>query len=384
MTRLTVLVAALIAALLVSTSPRPTTAADRLGQAHAAGSFIPNDTGVTVRQGDWARLQWNFFGSHGVDAPGAWGNLNEAGAPGGLGVTVAVVDTGVAYADHAPFRRSPDLDSATFVPGYDFVDDDPYPFDLSGHGTHVASTIAEQTNNAFGLTGLAYGARIMPVRVLNGAGHGQAATVARGVRFAAEHGAKIINLSFNFDAGVTAQQIPKLIDAIEEARARGSLVVAATGNAGLSRVAYPARAEHVLSVGSTTENGCLSSFSNRGPGIDLVAPGGGRDARLIHDPACRPGRPGRPVYQITTAVRRVDRFIVSGRFVGTSMATAHVSAAAALIVASNVLGPDASPGAIEARLVHTARDLGAPGYDERYGWGLVDAAAATAPSPSVQ
>ena len=341
MRRIATLVGAFTAALLVSSTFAPTTSDESFARADAAAAFIPNDTGITVRQGDWARLQWNFFGRNGVNAPGAWANLNDVGAPGGAGVTVAVVDTGVAYADHAPYRRSPDLDAATFVPGYDFVDDDRYPFDLHGHGTHVASTIAEQTNNAFGLTGLAYGARIMPVRVLDRAGRGNANTVERGIRFATEHGAKIINLSFNFDAGVTRRQIPSLIDAIEDARTRGILIVAATGNEGLSRVAYPARAEHVLAVGSTTESGCLSGFSNRGPGIDLVAPGGGRDARLYDDPACRPGRQGRPVYQITTAPRSVDRFIVSGRFVGTSMATAHVSATAALVVASNVLGPDA-------------------------------------------
>jgi serine protease len=329
--------------------------------------------------GGWARVQWNFTGPNGVNAPGAWANLERDGAPGGSGVIIAVLDTGVAYADRGAFRRSPDLSSATFVPGYDFVSNDPYPFDLHGHGTHVASTIAEQTNNGIGLTGLAYGARIMPVRVLDGAGNGSSTTVAKGVRFAVDHGAKIINLSLNFAQAVTTAEIPDVVEAIAHAHERGTLVVAAIGNDGRSTLANPARVDDVVAVGATTEHGCLSSFSNSGTGIDLVAPGGGRDASLPGDANCSPGRSGRPVYQVTTATRSVSHFGISGRFVGTSMAAPHISATAALIVASGILGADPSPEALERRLTRTARDLGLPGYDTHYGWGLVDAAAATSP-----
>jgi serine protease len=377
--RVAPLLAVLAAALSGSMLLQPGSSADADVLAHAAAERVPNDTGLSRVAGGWAQLQWNFAGSHGVNAPAAWANLERAGAPGATGVTIAVLDTGVAYADRGMFRRSPDLDPMTFVPGYDFVDDDPYPFDLNGHGTHVASTIAEQTNNGFGLTGLAYGARIMPVRVLDRRGWGNGSTVARGVRFATEHGAKIINLSLNFGSSVTPDQIRDLLDAIDEAHAHGSLVVGAAGNEGLGRVAYPARAEHVVAVGATTDGGCLSSFSNRGSALDLVAPGGGTDAALRDDPACSPGRRSRPIFQITTATRRVDRFVISGRFAGTSMATPHVSATAALIVASGVLGTNPGPDTIERRVEQTARDLGAPGFDARYGWGLVDAGAATTP-----
>jgi len=375
-TRSALLLVAVVAALVGFDPVSPASSAR--AQEAAVVELVPNDTGFSNAPGAWAQLQWNFAGTHGVNAPRAWANLVAEGAPGGAGVTVAVLDTGVAYANRGRFRRSPDLDGSTFVSGYDFVDGDSYPFDLNGHGTHVASTIAEQTNNGFGLTGLAYGARIMPVRVLDRLGHGDASTIARGVRFASMHGAKIINLSLNFRASVTKDRISQLIEAIDDATARGSLVVAAAGNEGLSSVAYPGRAEHVLAVGATTESGCLSSFSNHGPGIDVVAPGGGADAPFRDDKSCVSGRRGRPVYQMTTARQRVDRFVISGRFLGTSMATAHVSATAALVVASGVLGPDPAPAAIETRLEKTARDLGAPGYDERYGWGVLDAAAATA------
>jgi serine protease len=345
--------------------------------AHAAAPYIPNDPGESGEPEGWMRMQWNFVGPYGVDAPHAWGNLVAAGAPGGDGVVVAVVDTGVAYGVSGR-AGSPDLDPQRIVPGYDFVDHDRYPFDENGHGTHVASTIAEETGNHLGLTGLAYGVRIMPVRVLDGTGDGDAATIARGVRFAAEHGAKVINLSLNFDTDVTAGQIPELISAIEYARKRGSLIVAGAGNTGSGEVTYPARGPHVVAVGATTADGCLASYSNDGEGLDLVAPGGGRDADLPGDPACHAGRPGPPVYQITLVGLSRTRFDVAG-YIGTSMAAPQVSATAALVIASRVIGTDPSPAAIEARLEQTARDLGRPGYDPHYGWGLVDAATATSP-----
>jgi serine protease len=229
--------------------------------AHTAQRFVPDD--VADRQpGDWEQLQWNFAGRYGVDAPRAWANLIAAGAPGGKGVTIAVLDTGVAYTNRKSFRRSPDLAAAQIVPGWDFIDDDAYPLDENGHGTHVASTIAEATDNGFGLTGLAYGARIMPVRVLDGYGDGDADTIARGVVYAVDHGAKVINLSLNFDGGVEATQIGDVVDALEYAHQRGVLVVAGAGNTSASSASYPARGPHVLAVGATTDDGCLASYSN--------------------------------------------------------------------------------------------------------------------------
>jgi serine protease len=350
-------------------------------KARAADVFIPNDAGITSEPGGWMDLQWNFNGPFGVDAPNAWANLIKTRRPGAAGVVVAVLDTGVAYSDRAPFRRSPDLGVTRFRPGYDFVDKDPYPFDLNGHGTHVASTIAEQTDNAYGLTGLAYGAQILPVRVLDQNGDGYPIPIARGIRFAANHGARVINLSFNFAPSVRARQIPQVVKAIAYAHRRGSLVVAAAGNEGLDTFDYPALAPHVLSVGATTESGCLAGYSNSGDGIDLVAPGGGRDAGLPGDPACEAGRLGRPIYQITIRGPKVSDFGIVDDYIGTSMATAHVSAAAALVIASGVVGAAPKPAAVQRRLERTSRDLGLPGYDARYGWGLVNAGIATSRGP---
>lgn len=342
--------------------------------ARIAGA-IPNDRGAGA---GWQAVQWNFSGPFGVNAQQAWNNVATVGLPGGKGVVVAVLDTGVAYADRGKYRRSPDFNSGTFVGGYDFVDHDPYADDPQGHGTHVAGTIAEATNNKFGLTGLAFGAKIMPIRVLDRHGEGDAATIAKGVRFAVRRGVKVINLSLEFSSAITASSIPELINAIRYAHRNGAVVIGASGNEGYATIAYPARASYVIAVGATTEHGCLADYSNQGAGLDLVAPGGGGDAELYGDPNCKPNRrPGREISQI--AYRNTDRQFGINREEGTSMAVPHVSATAALIIASGAIGTNPTPSAILKRLQATSRDLGVTGYDELYGWGLIDAAAATAP-----
>jgi serine protease len=348
--------------------------------AHAAGQFIPNDPGISHTPGGWREVQWNFAGEFGVNAPEAWANVAADGAPGGLGVTVAVLDTGVAYANRGPFRRSPDFTAGEFVRGYDFVARNPFPNDRNGHGTFVASTIAEATNNGRGLTGLAFGARLMAVRVLDSQGEGEASTIAEGVRYAVRHGARVINLSLEFSSNVTASDIPELIEALRFARRRGVLVVAAAGNEAHSAIAYPARAPDVVAVGATTEHGCLADYSNDGSGLTLVAPGGGADANLPGDPNCHPEAPaGRDVFQVTFTGSSPRRFGMPSGYEGTSMAAPHVSATAALIIASGVLGRHPSPARIISRLRATARKLGGGGDEGLYGAGLVDAAAATAP-----
>jgi len=345
--------------------------------ANPAPPQMPNDRGWSDNAGGWSDLQWNFAGPNGVGAPAAWGNLVAAGAPGGRGVTVAVLDTGVAYPDGPARPGSPDLSAARIEPGYDFVDDDDEPYDENGHGTHVTSTIAEQTGNRTGLTGLAYGVTLMPVRVLDRAGRGSARTIAAGVRYAADHGADIVNLSLNFDGrDLDPTGLEGLRTGLAYARERGTLIVVGTGNDGASGLAYPASDPNVLAVGATTETGCLAAYSNHGVGVDLVAPGGGADANVADDEDCRPGVVGPPVYQTTFGTG--GRFDLIG-YAGTSMAAPHVSAAAALVIASGELGHDPAPEAVERRLELTARDLGAPGYDTVYGWGLLDAGAATTP-----
>jgi serine protease len=362
--------------------------------AHA--SSIPDDPGLAGVAGGWERTQWNFLpcGSlcgesptplqfqerGGLNAPEAWDILKQRGFPAGKGARVAVLDTGVAYRTRKPgFRRSPDFSRKQFLPGYDFVDKDREPLDEDGHGTHVTGTIAERTGNHFGLTGLASRAKIIPVRVLDSQGFGTARNIARGIRWAANHKAQVINMSFEFSLGVNScAKIKGICSAIKYAFKKGALVVAAAGNENGEPVAYPAGAPHAIGVGRTTKDACLASDSRTGAGLDLVAPGGGFPllASCGSDDALFSR--GVPVFQLTLVGAGFRTFGYPGGYEGTSMAAAHVSGVAALVIASHVVGR--SPTAIECQLERSARhsdsQLGQP-YDPRlFGAGLVDAAAA--------
>ena len=242
-------------------------------------------------------------------------------------------------------RRSPDFRDGDFVRGYDFVDDDSRPNDENGHGTHVACTIGEGTGDNVGVTGLAYGARIMPVRVLDGLGEGDSVGISAGIRYAARRGADVINLSFEFGTQVTRAARSRTSSprcATPAARARSSSAPPATAppTASPTRRAPPTS----LSVGATTQHGCVAEYSNNGANLDLVAPGGGEDAAVAGDPNCRPSEPpGGNIFQMTFD-GSPRRFGLPGEYMGTSMAAPHVSAAAALVIASGIIGPNPSPG----------------------------------------
>jgi serine protease len=366
-----------------------------------AGRFVPNDKGTG---GGWQELQWNFLpcGSlcgqpateptleslGGINAPDAWQNLIDAQLPGGRGATVAVIDTGVAYRDLGDeFERSPDFTAKQFVPGHDFIEDDSIPLDENGHGTHVAGTIGEQTDNRKGVTGLAYGAKIMPVRVLNARGAGTAKNVARGIRWAARHGADVINLSLEFCVSACSpgaqvrecEDVPGVCEAIDRAREQGALVIASAGNEGTNQVSFPGRAG--MAIGATTERACLAGYANHGEGLDMVAPGGGSDGN-VPGAQCAPFSGGRTIVQLTLEKPRKNgfrRFGYPSNYEGCSMASAHVAGAAALVWARlrQVLGRPPTADEVEARLESTARRGGILSNPTLYGAGLLDAATAT-------
>ncbi|MGE5407083.1 MAG: S8 family serine peptidase, partial [Syntrophothermus sp.] len=364
------------------------------------GFELPDDTGVLEGSAEigvqygWIGKQWNFLSSQpgglvrqtspgGIDAIAAWQRLQEVGRPGARGVRIAVLDTGIAYRNKgAEFARSPDFSAEQFLQGYDFVGKDRLPLDQNGHGTHVAGTIAEKTGNGIGLTGLAYNAKLIPIRVLNRRGVGNAATIAKGIRFAVEHRAQVINMSFNFECG---QKVPLVDEALREAYAHGVVAVASAGNLttvtasgqpAKNCVSEPATGPRVIAVGGTTEGGCIGDYSVAGTAIDVVAPGGGVPA------ASCPSVLSRPIYQVTLKPGSTTEFAIPGTYTGTSMAAAHASGVVAQILASGVLGKRPSPKArvkaVTRRLERTARDIGQPALVQ--GAGLIDAGAATDPS----
>jgi serine protease len=363
--------------------------------------FDPDDPGTLPEAGassttpapagGWVTKQWDFLASSGeasaklpispggIDVTGAWANLAADGRPGGKGVIVAVLDSGIAYRNlGTTYLRSPDFAAEQFVPGEDFVDKDKLPLDENGHGTHVAGTIAEQTGNGLGLTGIAYGAKLMPVRVLNRNNTGYANRIAEGIRFAVRNHANVINMSFNFACG---ERVPQVDEALREAYAAGVVTVASGGNLASSAsstkscVSEPATGPRVIGVGGTTEGGCIGSYSLAGKGIDVVAPGGGIPAS-----GC-PSILSRPIYQVTLKAGTTNQFAIPSNYAGTSMAAAHVSGTVALMLASGVLPaslkPKARVRAVTRRLEVTARNLGYPRTVQ--GAGLIDAARATEP-----
>jgi serine protease len=350
--------------------------------------------GIAPTPGGWAQKQWDLLPYHGtattrlptspggIDAVGAWANLIADGRPGGKGIRVAVLDSGIAYRDWGgQYVRSPDFSPQQFLPGEDFVDHDRLPLDENGHGTHVAGTIAEQTDNGIGLTGVAYGAYLMPVRVLNSSNVGYANRIAEGIRFAVRNHAQVINMSFNFACG---EKVPQVDEALREAYEHGVVTVASGGNLSPSTsalkscVSEPATGPRVIGVGGSTEGGCIGSYSLAGKGIDVVAPGGGPPA------AGCPSVLSRPIYQVTLKPGSKSQFTIPSNYAGTSMAAAHVSGTVALMLASGVI-PSSLKGkarvrAVTKRLEVTARSLGYPRTVQ--GAGLIDAARATASSPT--
>lgn len=296
------------------------------------------------------RGQWHLPA---IDAASAWDVTS------GSGTIVAVIDTGVAYETNGPYVQAPDLAGTSFAPGWDFVSGDAHPNDENGHGTHVAGSIAETTGNGLGGAGVAPGATIMPLRVLDAEGSGSDFNLAQAIRFAADHGAAVANLSLG---GPTTSDVVR--DAIGYARSHGVVVVASSGNDGSSTVSYPAAEVGVVAVGSVRYDRTRPPYSSYGTALDLVAPGGDLSVDQDHD-----GFPDGILQQ--TFAQGWTTFCMCF-MQGTSMAAPQVSAVAALVAARGTTDPEV----IEQVLKASALDLGPAGRDDQYGAGLVQAGAA--------
>ncbi|MFP2928315.1 S8 family serine peptidase [Pyxidicoccus sp. 3LG] len=303
-------------------------------------SFAPNDPRYSE--------QWNLKM---IDMPKAWDRNH------GKGVVVAVLDTGIAYEDHDEFKQVPDLKGVKFVKGFDFVNDDEHANDDHGHGTHVAGTIAQATNNGEGVAGVAFEATLMPVKVLNHFGGGTTSDIADAIRFAADNGANVINMSLG---GGGYSQV--MASAVEYARKKGVTVVAAAGNGGRAHVEYPAAYPGAVAVSAVGPEGTLAPYSSYGKELDIAGPGGdkrrGEQGGILQN-TIDPRDPARSVYAY---------------YQGTSMATPHVAAVAAMLYAAGAKGPDE----VEKALYAGAKKMEGQAWTEQYGNGLLNAEASLA------
>ncbi|MEM8832888.1 MAG: DUF5942 domain-containing protein, partial [Cyanobacteria bacterium P01_G01_bin.19] len=245
--------------------------------------------------------QWNF---RNINIEKAWDETQ------GEGVTVAVIDTGVS--------KVPDLKLTKFTKGYDFVNDKDDASDDQGHGTHVAGTIAQSTNNGYGVAGIAYKANIMPLKVLSASGGGTVSDIAEAIKFAANNGADVINMSLG---GGGASSIME--EAIKYAHSKGVTIIAAAGNENRNSSSYPARYPDVISVSAIDSAGQKAPYSNFGAGVDISAPGGSESGKIVQN----------------TVNPRTGESVFAG-FQGTSMAAPHVAGVAALIRATGIDSPD--------------------------------------------
>lgn len=322
--------------------------------------YVPNDP--------LYKYQWHF---QRIGMEQAW-DINPGAS---TRVTVAVIDTGVAYLDKGSFAQAPDLAGTHFVPGYDFVWDDAEPIDFDGHGTHVAGTIAQTTGNNAGVAGMAFNVNIMPIKTLytdwdetwDAPYPFGSSTTARGIRFAADNGAKVINMSLGSLSPNTAT-----LDAIQYAVSRGVFVSISAGNEAQkgNKPTWPASYARdlagVVAVAALDYNLTRAPYSSIQDYVELAAPGGNTKVDLNGD-----GYVDGVVQQTyDSAYVSLGIFNRFGYILyqGTSMAAPHVSGLAAVLMDQGIT----SPAAIEAAMKRYATDVGPAGRDNETGYGVIN------------
>lgn len=318
---------------------------------------VPNDT-------YYNRHQWNYIK---MNMEAAW-DITK----GDESITVAVLDTGII--PNHPDLKDNLLTGADFVGGkkgdsisnYNITDNDPTDettlIEGGSHGTHVAGIIGAVTNNSRGIAGINWKTNILPVRVLTRNG-GTSWDVAEGIHYALDKDADVINLSLG---GPNSSYLQR--EAVREALEQDVIVVGAAGNEGSDKVFYPAAIEGVIAVGAVDKNNKKTSYSNYGPEIDVMAPGGGY---------------GESIYSTWGYYDNGETTASYGGMIGTSMAAPHVSGVAALLAAKGYSNPEE----VKSILTKTAINTGERNKNDYFGYGLVDTYAAlmgeTPPTPQV-
>jgi subtilisin family serine protease len=375
--------AAALAALAAGCAPLEQAAAPR---APACAQFVPNDTHYGCA-GSWGQRHDDQWALKRI------GFAAEAGARSGWEiagrdlrpVTVAVIDTGLDYLhpDMPPSRvwRNPreapdgiDNDGNGYVDdvlGWNFVDGANNPMDVAGHGTHVAGIIAAATGNGEGIAGVNPAARIMALKAIDAAGRARSLDIARAIHYAADQGARVINLSLG-GRGIS----PVERAAVERANEKGALVVVAAGSESREAESFGlAGMPNVVTVAATGADDRRAPFSNWGEAVDIAAPGveilslRARRSDFLAVAGVRGYEPG------SAAVGRGGRYY---RASGTSFAAPFVAGVASLLFARN---PALTPAEAKRILIMSARDVESPGWDRLTGYGLLDARAALAADP---
>ena len=308
----------------------------RRTSSQSAGA-APMVSGTASTNDPYAFLQWHMTNFQ-VD------RLSQDAQ--GSAITVAVLDTGVSVNGY----DTPDNMTA----GYDFIDNDSDPSDFHGHGTHVAGTVAQATNNNVGARGVAPNSIIMPVKVLDDDGFGYSYQIADGITFAVDRGADVINMSLGSPQSTAVES-----SAVAYAISNGVAVIAATGNEGNSNtILFPAAYDGVVSVGSVGLDNIVTAYSNKGPEMMFTAPGGD-----FYDD-----------YNADGYVDGILQETINGGvfnyyfYEGTSMAAPHVAGGYAALMSAGFTATQVTDA-----FINTAIDMGSTGWDKDYGYGVVQA-----------
>jgi len=321
----------------------------------------PNDT--------YYNAQWNLRKTNFIFVEQGW-DITQGGD---TSVIICILDTGCSFEEYPvpagetttvvgdTYHLYDDYRNTKFVSGYDYVHNDAHPNDNNGHGTNIQGIIGESTNNESGCAGIAFNTKIMPVKVMDYTGSGTSSSAADGITFAANNGAKVINMSFGYNGAPDALMEAALDYAYKQ---KDVVLIAAAGNENDTFIYYPAKSDSVIAVGAIDTLKNRASYSNYGTKLEVMAPGGGTGS--VYEMILQ--QDFQPYNSSTGDKANIDNVNIWG-YAGTSQAAPHVAALAGLIRSVN---PALTAPEVRDIIKNTATDLGTPGWDKNTGYGLIN------------